>query len=63
MKKELVFILFLCVFLITSLSGDVLLDEPPLEKGKILLSAYAQGYAHVFRPSCDRKDNIAGEMS
>lgn len=37
MKKELVFILFLCVFLITSLSGDVLLDEPPLKKGKILL--------------------------
>ena len=37
MKTELVFILFLCVFLITSLSGDVLLDEPPLEKGKILL--------------------------
>ena len=37
MKKGFVFILFLCIFLITSLSGDVLLDEPPLEKGKILL--------------------------
>ena len=37
MKKGFVFILSLCLFLITSLSADVLLDEPPQKKGKILL--------------------------
>ena len=37
MKKGFAFILFLCVVLVTILSADVLLDEPPLKAGKILL--------------------------
>lgn len=37
MKKGFVLGLLLCTLCLTILSGDILLDEPPLKKGKVLL--------------------------
>jgi hypothetical protein len=37
MRKGIGFILFLCLLITINLSADVLLDEPPLKKGKLFL--------------------------
>jgi hypothetical protein len=37
MKKGFIFGLLLCTISLAFLSGDILLDEPPLERGKVLL--------------------------
>ena len=37
MKKGFIFGLLLCTVSLVFLSGDILLDEPPLERGKVLL--------------------------